>query len=609
MNRNVYGNIVLTLLLGAVIFFGVMIVNALDRVHAALRELAADGGVRTAAVPVTQKPASAVKNAAPVANREFFDPAAEPGGRLVQAISADTQNLNHLINADAYVAAFHGLANSCLGARNYAKPEEWAPLMAEKWTVSEDCKTYHIYLRKGILWQDFTDPVTGKKWQNKEVTAADFKFFIDLIRNPDVNCEQWRDYYRDLDDLEIINPYEFLVRWKEPFYGSKSFTLGMSPMPRHLYEDYAEPFDGKRFNEDHQRNRILVGCGPYQLVRWEKDVRVIFKRFEKYFGSRFGVAPALDNIVFELIRLPNSRFQALTAGKLDLLSLTPDQWINRTGIPAFQDGTLRKYSYLSRSFTYIGYNLRNPLFADVRVRRALTMLVDREKILKDVYFGLGVVTPGPFFPESPYADPAVKPWPFDVEGAGKLLAEAGWKDVDGDGVLEKDGKKFIFTILQVASHPIQQRMLPMIKETMAQAGIQMQILPVEWSVMLQRIDRRNFEACTLGWTISLDPDMFQLFHSSLAEKEGSGNLVGYQNKEVDRLIEQLRRTFDESERVKICRQIGAIFHEDQPYTFLFTPSSLLALSGRYRNARMFPGGLAEDLLWTPRAEQRKVPGL
>ncbi|MBR4956916.1 MAG: hypothetical protein IKZ31_04090, partial [Lentisphaeria bacterium] len=291
MNRNVYGNIVLTLLLGAVIFFGAMIVNALDRVHAALRDLTAAGIVRTDAVPAVEKTAPAVKNAAPVANREFFDPAAEPGGRLVQAISADTQNLNHLINADAYVAAFHSLANSCLGARNYAKPEEWAPLMAEKWTVSEDCKTYHIYLRKGILWHDFTDPVTGKKWQDKEVTAADFKFFIDLIRNPDVNCEQWRDYYRDLEELEIINPYEFLVRWKEPFYGSKSFTLGMSPMPRHLYDDYAEPFDGKRFNEDHQRNRILVGCGPYRLVRWEKDMRVIFKRFEKYFGNHAGIAP------------------------------------------------------------------------------------------------------------------------------------------------------------------------------------------------------------------------------------------------------------------------------------------------------------------------------
>ena len=176
-------------------------------------------------------------------------------------------------------------------------------------------------------------------------------------------------------------------------------------------------------------------------------------------------------------------------------------------------------------------------------------------------------------------------------------------------MLEKDGRKFVFTILQVASHPIQQRMLPMIKESMAKAGVRMQILPVEWSVMLQRIDKRNFEACTLGWTISLDPDMFQLFHSSLADKEGSGNLVGYKNKELDRLIEELRRTFDEKERVRICHRIGAIFHADQPYTFLFTPYSLVALSGRYRNARVFPGGLADEILWVPRTQQLKVPGL
>ena len=608
MNRDTYCKIVLTLLLIAVVFFGIMIVNALDRIHADLRALTSSAAPAPApaAAPVrTEKTAAA----GPIANREFFDPQAEPGGRLVQAISADTQNLNVLINADAYVAAFHGLANSSLGARNYARPEEWEPLMAEKWEISPDCKTYRIFLRKGILWHDFTDPVTGKEWKNKEVTSADFKFFIDLIRNKDVNCEQWRDYYRDLDSLEVVGPYEFLVRWKEPFYGSKSFTLGMSPVPRHLYADYPEPFDGKRFNDDHQRNRILVGCGPYRLVKWEKDVRVAFRRFDGYFGASLGIRPPIEHVVFELIRLPNSRFQALTAGKLDELGLTPDQWIHRTDIPAFQKGELKKFSYLSRSFSYIGYNLRDPLFADARVRRALTMLVDRKKILKDVYFGLGVVTPGPFFPESPYADPAIEPWPYDVEGAKKLLAEAGWRDEDGDGVLEKDGRKFVFTILQVASHPIQQRMLPMIKESMAKAGVRMQILPVEWSVMLQRIDKRNFEACTLGWTISLDPDMFQLFHSSLADKEGSGNLVGYKNKELDRLIEELRRTFDEKERVRICHRIGAIFHADQPYTFLFTPYSLVALSGRYRNARVFPGGLADEILWVPRAQQLKVPGL
>jgi len=156
---------------------------------------------------------------------------------------------------------------------------------------------------------------------------------------------------------------------------------------------------------------------------------------------------------------------------------------------------------------------------------------------------------------------------------------------------------------------LQQRMLPMIKETMAKAGISMQILPVEWSVMLQRIDKREFEACTLGWTISLDPDMFQLFHSSLADRPGSGNLVGYQNPDLDRLIEKLRRTFDEKERVRICHEIGGIFHDDQPYTFLFVPSALLALSGRYRNVLLFPEGVASDVLWTPASMQLKVQGL
>ena len=609
MNRNTYLKITVTLLLAAVIFFGILIVSALDRLRESVERLESAPAPRGTAETSAHSRQEIPQNSAPVANREFFDPAAEPGDRLVQATSADTQNLNVLINPDAYVAEFHGLANSSLASRNWEHPEKWEPLMAEKWELSPDKKTYRIFLRKGILWQDFTDPATGKVWKNKEVTSRDFLFFIELVRNPDVNCEQLRDYYRDLDCLEAVNPYEFLVRWKKPFYGAQACTLGMSPVPRHLYEDYPEPFDGKRFNDDHLRNRMLIGCGPYKLEKWEKDVRVVFKRFDGYFGKPLGIRPPLETVVYELIRLPNSRFQALTAGKLDLLALTPDQWMRRTDTPLFRNGTLKKFRCLSRSFSYIGYNLRNPLFADVRVRRALTMLVNREKILQDVYFGLGQVATGPFFPESPYCDRNLKPWRFSVPEAGRLLAEAGWRDTDGDGILEKDGRKFVFTILQVASHPVQQRMLPMIKETMAQAGISMQILPVEWSVMLQKIDKREFEACTLAWTITEDPDMFQLFHSSLADKPGSGNLVGYKNPELDALIEKLRRTFDDKERIRLCHEIGKIFHEDQPYTFLFVPYSLAALSGRYRNAKVFPGGLVSDILWTPGVQQQALPGL
>ncbi len=609
MNRGIFVKTVLTLTACAVVFFGVMIVNTLDRMQRTQLDILA----RLAAAPRTVQAAAAVAApaadpAVPVANREFFDPAAQRGGRLIRAISADTQNMNYLINNDSTAADFQQLANSSLATRNYARPEIYQPLMAESWEISPDKKSYRIKLRRGILWHDFTDPVSGRQYVRHEVTADDFKFFVEVVKNPDVNCEPMRVYYQDLEAIEVVNDYEFIVRWKEVFYGSMAATLGMSPLPRHLYQGDDPVFDGKKFNDDHQRNRILIGCGPYRLLRWEKDVRVIFVRFDDYFGKALGIEPPLDTIVYELIKHPNTRLQALLAGQLDRLVLTPDQWEKRTSTKEFEKD-IKLYKYLSMTYSYIGYNLRNPLFADRKVRQALTMLIDREAILREVYYGLGQVINGPFFPESVFYDRATAPWPFDIERAKKQLAEAGWRDTDGDGILDKDGRKFSFTMMQIASHPIQSKMLPMIKETMAKAGIDMKIQVFEWSVFVQRIEQQSFEACALGWTMPLDPDPYQVWHSSQADKLGSSNHIGYKNPEVDRLIEQLRVTFDQEKRVELCHRIGRILHQDQPYTFLFVPNALVAQAARYRNVRIFPGGIADEIMWTPASLQKSVPGL
>lgn len=610
MNRGVFVKTVLALTACAVVFFGVMIVNTLDRMQRTQLEILD----RLAAAPRAAAPtASAVTSpmadpALPVANREFFDPAAERGGRLIRAISADTQNMNYLINNDSTAADFQQLANSSLATRNYARPELYQPLMAESWEISPDKKSYRIKLRRGILWHDFTDPVNGKQYVRRIVTAADFKFFVDVVKNPDVNCEPLRVYYQDLEAVEVINDYEFVVRWKNVFYGSMAATLGMSPLPRHLYQGDDPVFDGKKFNDDHRRNRILIGCGPYRLLRWEKDMRVIFVRFDDYFGKVLGIEPPLDTIVYELIKHPNTRLQALLAGQLDRLGLTPDQWEKRTASKEFEKD-IKRYEYLSMTYSYIGYNLRNPLFADRKVRQALTMLIDREAILREVYYGLGRVINGPFFPESVFYNREIKPWPFDIERAKQQLAEAGWRDTDGDGILDRDGRKFSFTMMQIASHPIQSKMLPMIKETMAKAGIDMKIQVFEWSVFVQRIEQQSFEACALGWTMPLDPDPYQVWHSSQADKSGSSNHIGYKNPEIDRLIEELRVTFEPEKRVELCHRIGRILHEDQPYTFLFVPNALVAQAARYRNVRVFPGGIADEIMWTPASLQKSVPGL
>ena len=613
MNKTGYLKFAVTLLLAAVIFFGILIVNGLDRIQRSIRDLektiAKQPVVVSAAVPAAELPA-AKSGKTTVANAEFFDPEAQPGGRMIQATAADSENLNHLINNDATVSHFHSLTNSTLAERNFRDQDRFEPLMAESWEISDDHLVYKIKLRKGILWHDFTDPVTGKEWRKKEVTAHDFKFYLDLVRNPDVNCEALRNYYQDLDKIEIQDDYNFTVRWKRPFYGSKESTLFLSPMPRHLYDDYPEPFDGKRFNNDHLRNRVLVGCGPYRFDRWEKDVRIVFTRFEDYFGKALGIQPPLEQLAFDIIKHPNTRFQALLDGQIDLLGLTPEQWISRTDSAPFTSGRIRKMHGLNHAYSYIGYNQANPLFQDRRVRKALTMLVDRERIRKEIYFELAESIATPFFPGSIYADASIKPLPYDVEAAKKLLAEAGWRDSDGDGILDKDGKPFVFTILQVASNPSQARMLPLLKESFGKAGIDMKIQPLEWSVYLQRLKSRDYEVCTLAWTMPYEPDLYQVWHSSLADVPGSSNHIGYKNPELDKLIETMRATFDREERIKLAHQMAKILHEDQPYTFLFISYNLTAFSGRYENVLSFPAtGLITSTLWTPKEKQLSVPGL
>jgi peptide/nickel transport system substrate-binding protein len=540
------------------------------------------------------RPAAAersVKARGEFANAEYFVADAAVGGTLRECIGTEPPNLNPLITNEAIASEIYSLCMSSLAERDWAHPDgEFRPLMAESWEISPDRLSYRIRLRRGIKWYAFTDPVTGRAVPEKEVTAEDFRFFIDVLRDPTVNCAPLRSYYQDFDSLEVVNSHEFVVRWKRPFYGSLSATLGMSPLPRHYFHDYPGPFDGKRFNDDHRRNAFIVGCGPFRLERWEKNRRIVLRRNDSYFGRAYGAAPALESRVFEVIQLPNTRLQALTAGRLDQLSLTAEQWVRQQNAPIFSSGKFRRFKYPALAYSYIGYNQKSPLFQDRRVRQALTMLVDRERIIRDIMHGLAIPIKGPFPPASQYSDPELKPLPYDPERAKRLLAEAGWRDTDGDGILEKDGRKFSFTMLQVANHPTQMRMFPLLKESFGAAGIEMKIQSLEWSVYLERLENRTYDACSLGWSTNFDPDPYQVWHSQGIAPPGS-NHIGYANKELDALIEELRATFDMPRRIAVARRIERIIHEDQPYTFLYAPYTLAAVSARYGNVRLFPGGL------------------
>lgn len=622
MNRNIYVNFILTVLLIVTGFSAYIIVKSMDglavrmeksvgqneklqnELNAIKRQL---GNMTLSSNNVSES--AATPSPEKMANSEFYDSNATSGGRLISATMADTKNMNSIVNNDSFVSEIWEKCFDAIAERNYKNIDTFEPQLAESWSLSEDKMTYHIKLRKGILWHDFTDPVTKKEWKDVEVTANDFKFYVDVVKNEKVECPFMRIYFQYLDRIDVINDYEFNVVWNKKYIKSEEITLGLTPLPKHFYHAYPGPFDPAKFNEDNERNKIVVGCGPYRFDKWSRNSSVILKKWDKYYGENYGVTPRLEYFKTDVIANPNTRFQAMLSKKIDMVDFTPDQWTFKTDTPEFNpvNGFIRKYKYPRRAYYYIGYNLKLPIFQDPKVRQALTHCIDRQKILDNVYYGLGRIITGPFFIDSIYNDKSIKPYSFSIEKARELMKEAGWADSDNDGILDKDGKKFEFTMLQVVSSEIQKKMLPIIKEDMEKAGIIMKIQSIEWSVLTEKLENKNFEACTLGWTAGLVPDEYQLWHSSQADLKASSNHIGFKNAKADELIEKMRVAFDMKERVELAHEFHKLLHELQPYTFLISPYELVGINSRFENVKVFPLKIPEKIMWVPTAKQMPLP--
>lgn len=619
MGKNTYLNIVVTLLGILFIAAAVLLIQSLDHLRFAVEELTKNRSANTGNAVFIHKNISPEagefssrqetgKNI--IANQKYFDASSVSGGRLVSAFGADTGNMNMLINNDAYVSRIWSFLTDTLAQRDFqdAGNGQYQPKMAISWKADKEKKRWRIKLRKGILWHDFTDPVTGKKHTKVPVTAHDFKFYVDVVKNKEVDAVPLRSYLADLDRIEVFDDYEFDVIWRKPYFLSEDITLSLSPLPRHLYHAYNGPFSGRKFNDDHIRNKMAVGCGPYTLHKWEKGRRIVLRRFENYYGKSLGIMPALQWIAFDIIQHPNTRLQALLSGDLDMDHLTADQWINRTNTKEFSGkGSLKKMQASAFAYNYIGFNQKNPLFRDKKLRQAFSHLVNRKKLLEDIYYSLADHVTGPFAPQSSACDPALAPYSFDIAKAKKMLEEQGWKDSDGDGIREKDGKKLSFTVIFPGSATLYRKMLPVIKEDMAKAGVKMDLLGIEWSVLVKRLENKEFDACALGWSGTLKPDPFQLWHSSLAAVPASSNHCAYVNKEADLLIEKIRLSFDNEERTRLYRQFHKIIYDDAPYIFLFAPRKLMVIHSRYKNVRLFRDSLATELLWVPSSMQKLLP--
>ncbi|MBN1256734.1 MAG: hypothetical protein JXA52_03400 [Planctomycetes bacterium] len=589
-----------------------------------LRNTIMEGGIALSQSTQTDK------KTMPFNNSDLRDPDAEDGGKRVMVSMSFSGNMNHIINNEGTVGDIWAYCNESLGGRNANAPERFEPRLAEWWEISPDGKEILVKLRSGVLWHDFTDPVTKKKWENVPVTSHDFAFYLDTIRNPSLPCDYIRNYYQDLEDIEIIDDLTFKFIWKETYFRSLDFSLGMMPLPRHLYRPDPETTD-EEFAEDMlknkaERNQIIVGCGPYMLDEYIKGDRVILSRNLDYFGP----SPYLDRLELREIQDSEKQLIELKRGELDEIEkLNSVQWVEQTKEPDFLTvcddltnaealtraheekkqaarqagkpfGKHKFEKFLIRRFDYnfIAWNLRKPLFADREVRVALTHCINRKQILQEVFLNIGMEITGPFVPHSLYCDQSIKPWPFDVEKAKEILRNAGWEDTDGDGVIDKDldgdGKRepFEFTFLMIANHPYQSKWVPMIQEDMKKAGIRMKVTSAEWSVYTEKTHNYAFDACSHYWGGYIETDPYQIWHGSQADKVGSSNICGFNNPEANQIMEEARRTLDLEKRIQLYKRFHRIVHEEQPYTFIHCPHRKFVQSKRYNNAIIYTLGMS-----------------
>ncbi len=500
------------------------------------------------------------------------------GDIIVEGSIGEASNLIPLLASDATSHGIAGLVYN--GLVKYDKNLKIVGDLAESWAVSADGLSITFHLRKKVRWHD-----------GRPFTSADVLYTYRVTVDPRTPTAYAGDFLK-VKKAEAPDDYTFRVTYDKPFAPALS-SWSAAILPRHLLE-------GTDITRS-ALSRRPVGTGPYRFKEWTGGQKIVLVSNHDYFEGR----PYIDGYIIRFIPDNATMFLELRAGGIDRMGLSPLQYKRQTDNNLFQKN-YRKYRYLSSSYTYLGYNLKHPLFADKQIRQAIAYAVDRQEIIDGVLMGLGKIATGPFKPGTWVYNPNVRDYPYDPEKAKALLARAGWSDSDQDGVLDKEGRMFAFEIITNQGNDVRAKTAEIIQRRLAEIGIRVKIRIIEWAAFVNDfINKRRFDATILGWTIPLDPDIYDVWHSSKTGPEEL-NFVSYSNREVDSLIEKGRGTFDIAIRKRCYDRIQEILADEQPYLFLYVPDALPIISARVRGVEVSPLGIGHNFIkwYVPKAEQK-----
>ncbi|HUF77565.1 MAG TPA: ABC transporter substrate-binding protein [Thermoanaerobaculia bacterium] len=482
------------------------------------------------------------------------------GGTIVVGTITDIETFNELLDTSS--RAFHDVGYQMFLHLLDEQPDftehppSFAPELATSWEWSDDHLALTFHLREDAVWSD-----------GVPVTAEDVRFTWEAQTSPEV---AWDGAYtkESIEDVEVVAPHTVVFRFSRVSPTQLLDALEGVVLPKHAWGKL--PFSEWRRNADFFRENLVV-AGPYRLERWTPQQEIVLVRNERYFDPE---QPYLDRVIFRIIPEKSNQVTQLLTGDLHLVEQIP-----RTALPRVRASErVRVEAFWHRSYAFILWNLEDPRFSEAEVRRALTLAIDRQQMVDTLWGDLGRVATSAIVHHVWAHDDSIEPMPYDPARARELLAAAGWRDRDGDGVIEKDGVPFAFDL--VANQGNQERIdaVVMAQEQLRRVGIDARPRMLEFNAMAQSLTEGSFEAMIFAWAMPTTLDLRYAFHSS--EIGAGSNFSRYSSPEVDRLIEEMERLPEIAQAEPILLQLQQLLHRDQPMTLLWESQRVNGVSRR-----------------------------
>jgi peptide/nickel transport system substrate-binding protein len=471
-------------------------------------------------------------------------PEGAPGDGFVRTVqSSDPRSLTLIGNTDSFASNLGRLVSDSLV--DYDASGHFVPRVAASWTVSQDGREVVFRMREGVRWHD-----------GAPVTARDVVFTADRVRDPATQARSWASQFAPIVSVEAPDDATVVVRYREAV--AEPFEAWRVPLvPAHLAET-GEAFLTGSFS------RHPVGCGAFRFVRHVPGVEVVLEANPDYWGG----APGIRGLAFRILRDDRTSYEALLHGDIDLWVATPDFW--REAQTSTRARRLARFVNERQAIWYLGFNVdgSNPFFDDARVRQAVTFAVDRERFAASVVRGLARPPATTYLPGNPWRDASIPPRRHDPDRAKALLAEAGWRDSDGDGVLDRGGRRFSFSLLYAkGNQEITERMGAWIQRSLAEVGVEVRLERLDWDLLQRRRLEGRFEAAMASWGLGIGADQWEIWHSS-ARANGL-NYGGLADAEVDRLLERGRLERDPEARREIYAALQRRLYALEPIVPLF----------------------------------------